>query len=101
MSLGFDILLFLLLYAFLSLLENYKWSGEKKVVCKLGLLHRPMTLAGLRKTESGTRVLRKLQLMAMWETFHGRTTAKAYNVPGKPGAVHSVFTLALFHLGQM
>lgn len=76
---------------------------RKKLVCKLGLLHHPMTLAGLRKTESGTRLLRKLQLPAMWETLHGRTAAKAsaYDVPGKPGAVHSVFTLALFHLGQI
>lgn len=76
---------------------------RKKFVCKLGLLHHPMTLADSRKTESGTRLLRKLQLPAMWETFHGRTTAKAsaYNVPGKPGGVHSVFTLALFHLEQM
>lgn len=41
---------------------------RKKVVCKLGLLHHPMTLASLRKTESGTRLLRKLQLPAMWET---------------------------------
>ena len=57
-------------------------------VCKLGLLHHPMTsVAGFRKTQSGTRFLRKVQLPATQETFLGRITAEAYHVPGKPGAV--------------
>lgn len=66
---------------------------RKKLVCNLGLLHHPMTLAGLRKTESGTRLLRKLQLPAVWGTLDGRTPGKAsaYDVPGKPGAVHSIY----------
>lgn len=57
-----------------------------------GVATPPMTLvAGLRKTKSGTRLLRKLQLSAMQETFLRRITAKAsaYHVPGKPGAMHT------------
>lgn len=43
MPLGFDMLLFLLLYAFLSLLEKLQMVRREKLLCKLGLLYYPMT----------------------------------------------------------
>lgn len=84
-----------LLCFFLSWKTTNGWEKKAfwlQIGCRLGLLHHPMTsVGGLRKTQSGTRLLRNYSCQQRRKLFFRRLTAKAsaYYVPGKPEAVHS------------